>query len=171
MYGTTLCSISTGWAVAVMNITCWTASCKRRILATGAGSFPSPRQSRSPSSWIIITRCFPTPLSGANLFKIAPCAGPRQHYHPFDAISTGLGIIIVLLRFYAPQTKILEGRMYHLAKLLQKIIASQKNQHIACYYLLYHLAKLLQKIIASQKTNTSHHMSCYHLLSYLANLR
>ncbi len=42
--------------------------------------------------------------------------------------------------------------LYHLAKLLQKIVASQKNQHITCcYYLLYHLAKLLQKIVASQK--------------------
>jgi hypothetical protein len=47
----------------------------------------------------------------------------------------------------------------HLAKLLQKIIASQKNQHIASHAIFCnHLAKLLQKIIASQKPNTSHRM-------------
>ena len=52
----------------------------------------------------------------------------------------------------------------HLAKLLQKIIASQKNQHIRIDTIFCnHLAKLLQKIIASQKTNTSHH-SCDYLL-------
>ena len=47
--------------------------------------------------------------------------------------------------------------LYHLAKLLQKIIASQKNQHIASHVATIfcnHLAKLLQKIVASQKTNT-----------------
>ena len=38
-------------------------------------------------------------------------------------------------------------------KLLQKIVASQKTQHIAVAIFCNHLAKLLQKIIASQKTN------------------
>ena len=46
-------------------------------------------------------------------------------------------------------------------------IASQKNQHIAslacCYHLLYRLAKLLQKIIASQKNQRI--ACCYYLLS------
>jgi hypothetical protein len=63
--------------------------------------------------------------------------------------------------------------LYHLAKLLQKIIASQKNQHIASYSMLLSFVtscnfKQLQScykrsIIASQKTNTSHH-SCFYLL-------
>ena len=49
----------------------------------------------------------------------------------------------------------------HLAKLLQKIIASQKNQHIHCYAMIFcnHLAKLLQKIVASQKTQHIHRMA------------
>jgi hypothetical protein len=42
----------------------------------------------------------------------------------------------------------------HLAKLLQKIVASQKTQHIASHVATIfctHLAKLLPKIVASQK--------------------
>ncbi len=51
----------------------------------------------------------------------------------------------------------------HLAKLLQKMVASQKNQHIASnYYLCNHLAKLLQKMVASQKNQ--HIASNYYLL-------
>jgi hypothetical protein len=49
--------------------------------------------------------------------------------------------------------------LYHLAKLLQKTIASEKNQHITSHVATIfcnHLATLLQKIVASQKTNTSH---------------
>jgi hypothetical protein len=54
----------------------------------------------------------------------------------------------------------------HLAKLLQKIMASHKNQHIAIF--CNHLAKLLQKIVASQKkTSTSHRM----LLSFVTTLQ
>ena len=46
------------------------------------------------------------------------------------------------------------------ARWLQKIVASQENQHIASHATIFcnHLAKLLQKIVASQKPNTSHHM-------------
>jgi len=42
-----------------------------------------------------------------------------------------------------------------------------------CYYLLNHLAKLLQKNIASQKTNTSHDVVtifCNHLAKLLLRL-
>ena len=43
-------------------------------------------------------------------------------------------------------------------KLLQKIVSNpEKPTHriTCCYYHLYHVAKVLQKIVASQKTNTS----------------
>ncbi len=42
----------------------------------------------------------------------------------------------------------------HLAKLLQKIEASQKNLHIASHATIFcnHLAKLLQKVIANEAT-------------------
>jgi hypothetical protein len=40
-------------------------------------------------------------------------------------------------------------------KLVTKDHVIPENQHIACYYHLYHLANLLQKIVASKKTNTS----------------
>jgi hypothetical protein len=55
--------------------------------------------------------------------------------------------------------------LYHLAKLLQKIVASQKNQHIASHVATLfcnHLAKLLQKIEASQKNQ--------HIASHVATL-
>ena len=63
----------------------------------------------------------------------------------------------------------------HLAKWLQKIVASQKPTHViitCCYYLCNHLAKLLQKIIASQKTNTSHGATifCNHLAKLLKKI-
>jgi hypothetical protein len=60
-------------------------------------------------------------------------------------------------------------------KLLQKIVASQKNRHITSHVATIfcnHLAKLLQKLIASQKTNSSHVATifCYHLAKLLQKI-
>jgi ABC-type transport system involved in cytochrome bd biosynthesis fused ATPase/permease subunit len=49
----------------------------------------------------------------------------------------------------------------HFAKWLQKLVGTQKTHH-ACYYLLNHLAKLLQKFIASQKNQ--------HIASHVATI-
>jgi glutamate-1-semialdehyde aminotransferase len=65
----------------------------------------------------------------------------------------------------------------HLAKLLQKIVASQKTQHIASHVATIfcnHLANLLQKIIASKKTqHIASHVAtifCNHLAKLLQKI-
>ena len=63
--------------------------------------------------------------------------------------------------------------LYHLANLLQMIIAYQKNQHITHTHVatifVNHLANLLQKIIASQKTQHITHVATI-FWNHLANL-